>query len=471
MAAVYTEFYVQTTGSNLNAGSTTSDTAAFTYASGNWVAGTGVFTVASGNPLTDGVTVDAWVSVYADGASATGFVGRVTAVDATTITVSLAAKGGTAPTDGTGNRTLKVGGAWGVPTSTFPASIMSKNLMNTSNNTPRINFKAGVDYNITATIAITAEGPITFEGYTATPGDGGRAWFDGGTTGTSFTLMSNTNANYNCFINLGFKNNGNSGTARDGFTNTGNALLMYGLIAHSIRRTGIQTTGNTTARYCEAYNCNQSNTSNQGAFSFASAGSSLERCIAHSNRNGTNGNGFIIDTSLNFIMCLAVNNQAAGVISNADTNQNFYFSDFCFNDGDGFRYNGGSQVMQSSFTGCNFIGNGGYGLRFRSFGHVGILTNCGFGSGTMANGLGDIYSVEPWAVKETGTIIYTANTTPYRDYVNGDFSIISAESKGQGSGAFLMTKSGYSGTVGYPDVGAAASQPTSAGGGGYGFSG
>ncbi|MCZ2339733.1 MAG: hypothetical protein LC127_16420, partial [Chitinophagales bacterium] len=122
-----------------------------------------------------------------------------------------------------------------------------------------------------------------------------------------------------------------TGTARDGFTNTGSSILLYGMIAHSIRRTGIQTQGNTTAKYCEAYNCNQSNTANQGGFSFATAGSSLERCVAHSNRNGSNGNGFILDTSLNFIRCLAVNNQLNGVISNADTNQNMFDCDFNFN--------------------------------------------------------------------------------------------------------------------------------------------
>lgn len=453
--ATYTEFYCTQTGSNLNAGSTTADSASLTYASGNWVAGTGVFTVASGNPSSDGVAVGDFASVYPNGDTVAVFIGRVTARDTTTITVSLTAKSGTAPTDGTGNRTLKIGGAWAGPSGAtiFPFAFVGPAMMSASNNTVRVNFKAGTDFNITTTLLSNIEGPITFQGYTTTAGDGGRAWFDGGTTGTSFVLLNNTQ-NYNRFLFLGLKNNGSTGTARDGFTNTGSSILLYGMIAHSIRRTGIQTQGNTTAKYCEAYNCNQSNTANQGGFSFATAGSSLERCVAHSNRNGSNGNGFILDTSLNFIRCLAVNNQLNGVISNADTNQNMFDCDFSFNGGEGFRYNGGSQVMQSSFTNCNFIGNGGYGLLFRSIGHSGVLLNCGFGSGTMANGSGNISSSEPYAVDEIGTVTYTANTTPYNDYINGDFSITSAQSINAGVGTFLMTKSGYGGTVGYPDIGA-----------------
>lgn len=471
MAVAFTETYVQTTGSNLNAGSTTSNTAAFTYAGGSWVAATGVFTVASGNPLIDGVAVGDWASIYVTaGATVATFIARITARDATTVTVSLTAKSGTAPVDGTGTLTMKVGGAWKGPNGSevFPFGFIQSTHMNASNNTPRVNFKAGTDYSITATMTSTQQGPITFEGYTTTPGDGGRAWFDGGTTGTSFVLLNNTQ-NYNRFVNLGFKNNGNSGTARDGLTNTGNSVLFYGLIAHDIYRTGIQTAGNTAAKYCEVYNCNQSNTVNQGGMSFASAGSSLERCVSHSNRNGTNGNGFILDTSLNFIMCLSVNNQGHGVISNGDTNQNFYFSDFCFNGGEGFRFNGGSQVMQSSFTNCNFIGNGGYGILFRSIGHQGTLNNCGFGSGTMANGSGNISSSEPWAVVEYGTITYTANTNPYSDYLNGNFSLTSSQSLAKGVSNFLMTKVGYGGTVAYTDVGAGAGQ-SSGGSGGYAFS-
>ena len=452
---MHTEFYCRQSGSNLNAGSSDADASTLTYASGSWVAATGVFTVASGNPTSDGVAVGNFVSVYANGSTTTGFVGRVTARDATTITVSLTAVAGTPPTDGSGTRTLKVGGAWAKPSGStvFPFAFVTPTLMNSSNHTTRVNFKDDSESNITSTVTSNIQGPITFEGYTSTPGDGGRFWIDGGTTGTSFVLLANTQ-NYNRFINLGLKNNGDSGTARDGFTNTGNSVILYGLIAHSIRRTAIQTQGNTSAKLLEVYNANQSNTVNQGGYSFATAGSSLERCVVHNMRNGSNGNGFILDTSLNFIMCMSVYNQGHGVISNGDTNQNYYFSDFSFNGGNGFNFAGGSQVMQSSFSGCNFIGNTGYGIAFRPQGHSGAIINCGFGAGTMANGLGNFSYSEPWAMKEINNFSYPADTTPYRDYLNGDFTIVSSSSINQGPGTFSMTKSGYGGTVGYPDVGA-----------------
>ncbi len=84
----FTEFYVQTTGSNLNAGSTADNAAPFTYAAGTFVQSTRVFTVASGNPQSDGVTVGMFASIYTTaGATVATFVGRVSAVDATTITV------------------------------------------------------------------------------------------------------------------------------------------------------------------------------------------------------------------------------------------------------------------------------------------------------------------------------------------------------------------------------------------------
>ncbi|MCZ2339734.1 MAG: hypothetical protein LC127_16425 [Chitinophagales bacterium] len=119
--------------------------------------------------------------------------------------------------------------------------------------------------------------------------------------------------------------------------------------------------------------------------------------------------------------------------------------------GEGFRYNGGSQVMQSSFTNC-FIEIWVWFIL--PFDWAFRILYCGFGSGTMANGSGNISSSEPYAVDEIGTVTYTANTTPYNDYINGDFSITSAQSINAGVGTFLMTKSGYGGTVGYPDIGA-----------------
>src|SRR5690606_30077270 len=114
----FTEFYIQSTGSDLNAGSTTADAASLTYAGGTFVRATGVFTVASGDPVADGVVVGDWVSIYTTaGATTTKYVAQVTARDATTITTSTTAKYGanTNVSESAGATTLKVGGAHASP--------------------------------------------------------------------------------------------------------------------------------------------------------------------------------------------------------------------------------------------------------------------------------------------------------------------------------------------------------------------
>ena len=137
----YTEMYARTGGSDLNSGSSNANSASLTYASGTWVQSTRVFTVASGNPLTDGILVGDFVSVYADGSSATAYVARVTARDATTITTSATIKVGTAPTDGTSNRTLKRGGAWATLATAF--TFATGTLINVAGDLPRLNIVGG----------------------------------------------------------------------------------------------------------------------------------------------------------------------------------------------------------------------------------------------------------------------------------------------------------------------------------------
>jgi len=113
----WADFYMRDTGSNLNSGSTTSTTATHTYASGNLTAPPPptplTFTVASGDPVADGVDIGDWASVYPDGNTVTPFIGKVIARTRTTISIDQTNdKFGSPPTGGTGNRTLKIGGAW-----------------------------------------------------------------------------------------------------------------------------------------------------------------------------------------------------------------------------------------------------------------------------------------------------------------------------------------------------------------------
>lgn len=169
------DFYMQPTGSNLNSGSSSGDAADHTYASGNLATSGGVatFTVASGDPQADGVQVGDRVSIYPDGSSVTPFVGTVTAVTSTTIACSSTVnKFGTIPTDGTGNRTLKVGGAWADLGITASGCAFNTG---TTNFGLRINVKAGTYANggtsRTLALAGATTAPIVWRGYKTTPGD------------------------------------------------------------------------------------------------------------------------------------------------------------------------------------------------------------------------------------------------------------------------------------------------------------
>src|SRR4051812_29003552 len=113
----FTEFYCQTTGSNVNAGSTTNNSAAYTATNGNWD-GTSLYVPTDGSTPASSVNVGDFASVYIDGATLAVYVARVTVVAAGvngTITLSTTAVAGTAPTSSATARTIKVGGAWAGP--------------------------------------------------------------------------------------------------------------------------------------------------------------------------------------------------------------------------------------------------------------------------------------------------------------------------------------------------------------------
>lgn len=452
----FTEFYCQSGGSNLNAGSTNTDAATLTYASGTWVQGTGVFTVASGDPAADGVAVGDFASVYPDAATVTPFVGRVTARDATTITVSLTAKSGTAPADGTTDTTLKIGGAWKGPNGavSFPFNGMANGgLVNTSGDFPRFNFKNDATYAITAAMVHNPAVNKTcfYQGYTATPGDGGKAIVDGGTSGASYILLTlgNSSAGH-WIIDFVFQNNGESGSA-DGVSFCSNAIRV---VVHDVRGNGLLwIAGTEFLAECEAYNCNQSNAAGKGGFSTASSTNNLiKRCIAHDN-TGSNTCGFAFTGNVRMMEnCIAESNGSHGLLMGGGSNHNNIVGcEFHNNGGDGLRI----ASLKTWVENCNFIGNSGYGLNYTGTNPAGFIYNNGFGAGTEANTSGATNIPALNAITVSGSITYAADTTPWVDPANGDFRISLAAAINAGRGTFTQTASGYAGTVGYPDVGAA----------------
>lgn len=459
----FTEFCCRNGGSNLNAGTRTGSStepgtsADFTYASGSWVASTGVFTVASGNPQTDGVAVGDFVSVYPDGSTVAVFIGRVTARSTTTITVSLAAKSGTAPTDGTNNRTLKVGGAWQGPNaaSGFPFTFVAATMTNVAGDLPRINAKNDATYSVTASVApTTTQNSTVLQGYTSAYGDLGKAILDGGTTGASYTLFT-PSVNKYAVLDFIFQNNGATGILH-GVAPTANCIFVR-CVARNVR--GIGFFGGRCIE-CEAYACNQSNNSGYGGFYGTIY---AERCVSHDN-TGSNSGGFTAISGV-LVNCIADSNGQHGL--SLVGSAHVIGCDSYNNAADGINISGTTSVV--SIASCNLIKNGGYGINGGSSVPAGSVTNCGFGAGTQANTSGATNGLG--SMLAAGSINYANDVTPWVDPANGDFRVNLAAAKGAGRGAFTQIASSYAGAVGYPDIGAAQHQDSGGGGPRFGLAG
>jgi hypothetical protein len=458
----FTEFYCQTTGSNLNAGSTTADVAAYTATNGNWSSTTGVFTPTSGNPSLS-VAVGDFCSVYPDAATVGVFVARVTAVSSTTITLSTTAKAGTAPTTGATGISLKAGGAWKGPNgaSGFPFGFVASTLTNAAGSLPRVNLKGGTNYAITA--AMTHANPgVTFQGYTSSPGDGGRATVDGGTSGASYTLLTLSGAAQGCVLaDMLLQNNGVTGSVT-ALSVQGTNSVVFRCVVSNVRGSGFLTGNNgVVLAECEGYGCNQSNGSGLGGFWLNGNGLAI-RCVSHDNA-GTNSSGYVVSGHNQLVRCIADTNGSHGLnLSNAVMVAMTQCEAYN-NSSDGVRIgNAGNPGFY--IESCNFVKNGGYGVNGSGAGtFVGFLLNCGFGSGTQANTSGATVTLK--GIVESGSITYAPDVTPWVDPANGDFRINLAAAKGTGRGAFTQTQAGYAGTVAYPDIGAAQPQEVTGGGG------
>ena len=452
-----TEFYCDSaSGANINAGST-SGSPVLTLTGGDWVQSTGVFTKASSD--LSGVSVGMFASVYVDGATTAVFVGRITAVDdgADTITVSLTAKSGTAPTDGTGNRSIKVGGAWLGPNgaAAFPFDFVAAAMTNASGDIVRVNFKSGTNYAITAALTHSIAGPVVFQGYTSSVGDGGKATIDGGTAGSSYVALtfSGAQAYVRDFI---FSNNG--GTAG------GNQWMTFGSARGSVERCvfhdaageGLRVNA-TTAEVieCEAYACNKANASGTGGF-HSSAGGQYLRCISHNN-TGSNAAGFSLSSGpTRYEDCVADTNGGMGW---TESGNNVEFSmSHCVS------YNNANHGVSVAGNNCTLLMDSCAIESNGSAGTVYGLTNAG--TSTMARTINNAYynnrtAATNGAIDATGTI--TATASMMGDPANGNFLASTAEVKGLGRGSYTQT-SGYSGsTTAYPDVG--LQHQESAGGG------
>lgn len=175
----FTEFYMQNTGSNLNAGSTNADAASVTSTNGSWDITANTFIATGGTPFS-GVSVGDWVSIYNDGASVTPHVAQVTAIylSGLGVEVSATVKFGTKPASGATGKSCKVGGAWAdlgmlasgvaLNTGTTPVAMRLNLKVHTSQPTSGY---ANTTTTRTWSLVGTATLPIWIRGYASAIGD------------------------------------------------------------------------------------------------------------------------------------------------------------------------------------------------------------------------------------------------------------------------------------------------------------
>lgn len=468
-ATTYTEWHVIPTGSNLNSGHTTDNAATYTGVGDS--DGTSVFTPSDGSTPASTVTNGAWGSVYVTaGATVATYVGLITNVAAGVngaVTFSQVAKAGTFPaaSGGAHTITLKVGGAWSGPATTvgFPFAFASARLTNGPTLYPRVNIKGGTVYSITAAITHSVVGPITWQGYTNTLGDLGQAIFDGG-TGSAYIMFTFSGAN-NDFADLTFRTNGASGSAA-GITASGAFCTYNRCRFQGMRTDGVAASSNPNYFYeCEFLTNNIANTANHGGVAAGSA-STYVRCSFHDNIGNVNNGAYLTATS-SFYNCLFYRNGFEGMLHNTATGVILENCDF-YSNFDGFN------CLRSDAVGiiienCNFIKNTGCGITnpIANAMRNGVIRNCGFGVGTMANGNGDI--VGGGGAQQVGNISYATGVTPWVDPDKGNFTINLATAINTGRGVFFQVNTNI---FGYPDIGAVQATNAPSGGSGtvgYGF--
>lgn len=461
----YTEFACNaSTGSNVNAGDLTAN-GIVQSTNGAWSTVTNIFTATALTPFS-GVSVGDFAALMADGGTVAVYIARVTAIGGggLTLTLSSTAKSGTAPITSATAITCTTGGAWKGPNAAvnFPYNFIQSTMINAAGNPYRVNMKNGTTYAVTASIAHSNNGLGNFEGYTTTFGDGGIAVIDGGTTGASYTLLNITGNNL-VFRNIIAGNNGSTGTT--GGWLTGQENLHINCVVHDVKGPGFNiTTSNGEFVSCEAYNCNTSNTVAKAGF-LVTAGSTLIRCISHDN-SGTNAHGFMCTStaSCTFDHCVSDTNGANGFTIQTATSGILTECDTYNNTGDGINITSGTPPAVIYIENCNLVKNGGWGINPTTADIVNI-NNCGFGTGTAANTSGTV-STSNAATQVFNSINYPANTLPWVDAPNGNFTINLTQAENTGAGNFTQTASGYSGTVGHPDIGAAPYLPSGGSGGG-----
>ncbi len=431
-----------------------------TYTGGDWTSGTDIYIAPIGADMTEAV-VGRFASLYHDGDTTPTtnqyLVARITVVNAGTrsITLSTTARSllGTEVATGTGNRSMKIGGAWAHPATTngFPVTFIGSGLVNAAGAPSRLNVKNDAALVPTASWSRTLGGLVVFESYTAAFGDTGRNTL-GTSSGASFnTLVLSGTGQCGEWRYFDFVGNGATGNAAGVSLTTGTSWLFHRCSFRSMKGHGLSTSNATVVgSECE-FDSNGSSGINAG----------LAPIILNWCRMTRNGSTGYSQSSSHTIMnhCTIADNGSSG-IAVAGGFMLLDEVDIYGNAASGILCSTGSPVVY--IRNCNVVLNGDaggeYGLDVAS--GVWSLWKTGWGSGTQANFAGNTNG----NVDDHDPVTYTANVTPWADPVNGNFTVRLPAAIGTGRGEFLQSDAAYDGTVGYPDIGAAPANPAASGG-------
>jgi hypothetical protein len=495
----YTPFYVDkdsVNASNLNSGSTTG--APVTYAAGTFVRATGVYTVASGNPSSD-IAVGDFVSIYTTaGATQPGLVARVTAVDATTVTVSLTVLAGatTNVSEAASAATLKKGGPWAGMSGAvaFPFGFVNSAIVNTSNDPVRVYIKkAATAYSITAGMT-QANGGVGFEGYETTVGDGGIPEINGipAAVANPFIALELSGAGIE-LENLWFNGNHDTVTDFGAGVATGNGVINISNRAMRFRRVvvtagwraglvvgGASAGGGHCFDYCLFYDNQRDDASafgnvvvnEESVFNYCAFIASGANC--HAARDGADSNGIRIGTDDGepavFNNCIVVDSEGNGVEFSSDSCavfNNCVIWNSGLSQGHGFDMGAANTDQRVVILNNCVIGNTPAGFGFLGDADVrnGLcLDTCAF----YSNASGDTSLVNASFVRDPITLTADpfTNSAAY-DFTPNDTAGGGALLKNAGTRAFLGLPTAFTTLVTtYPNVGAVQHEEAASGGGG-----
>lgn len=471
--AGFTDFYVQTSGNNLNSGHTADDSATYTAVNGNWD-GTSIYTPTDGSTPASSVTNGAWASIYLDAATVAVYIGRVTNIAAGAngaITLDRACFAGTPPASGATGRSIKVGGAWqgphtnANPSVAFPFSFAANTMTNSSGFAPCVNFKDQM-YSTTNAITVNSAGNVMWSGYHTSPRDGlGRATIDGTFGGTAYSLI-NFNAGNNTIQDFIFDHNGTSSASSFGLSTVSENTFVRVTVRNMVRD-GFRVSASTFVS-CEAYYCNTGNNSGSAGFTVNSSGNRFFNCLSYSNTTA-NSIGFVLASSDTAYGCIAYYNGNKG-FSVDNISSAFLLGCTSYKNGShGFDLINAAALSNPSLINCDAFSNGGYGVACSgSSSKNGFISHMTFGSGTKANTSGTFgpnLTSWPNITLINNTLIYTADQTPWTDPDNGNFRLVpNALSRAAGYGTFTQsTVNSPTNTVSFPDTGAVQSPSTNSG--------